>query len=629
MPERNVNAKPPTRPAPDESASRDSPEEMFRRGVEHYFMGEHAEELEWYRRAAERGHVIAQIKLGVMYDKGEDAPQDDAEAAKWYRRAAEQGDVEAQAALGWMHVKGRGVPQDGAEAVKWTRRAAERGSAQAQLNLGRMHAMGLGVPRDDAEAVKWYRRAAEQGHAIAQVNLGRMHAMGLGVPRGDAEAVKWYHRAAGQGYAQAQSNLGWMHEKGAGVPRDGAEAAKWTRRAAEQGHAVAQTNLGRMYENGLGVPQSDEEAMKWYRRAAGQGRAKAQAGVGRMFFKGAGFPQIVEGARVRGIVRSIADYGAFVEIAPGLNGLLHIKDLAWRKVADVEEVVRISDEVEVEVLTINRKKSRISLGMKQLTPSPWDDLPGAHPVGSRVFGTVVDIKQYGAFVDLGGGVYGLVHSSQMAWTRKGAAPARLETGQEVEVMILDIDLERRRVSLSVKQCAPNPWKKFEAAHRKGDRVKGAISAVEKRGLFVRLPGGEIDGMVRMSDLSYDEPAAEAVKKYEKGQEIETVLLGVEVERERATLGIKQLNDGALVDYVEANPKGAQVAGTVVQVVEKGAIVRLMPSVHGFVPAGEIAEERVEKVSDYLAIGDERRFTVLEADPTKRRIILSLKRKAAL
>ena len=334
---------------------------------------------------------------------------------------------------------------------------------------------------------------------------------------------------------------------------------------------------------------------------------------------------IEEGKRVRGIVRTVTDYGAFVEVAPGLHGLLHITDLSWRHITDVREVAQPGDELEVKILRIDTEKGRISLGVKQLTPDPWEDLARAHPVGSRTFGSVTEIKEYGAFVDIGNGVQGLVHSSQMAWTRKSVTPAQqLEMGQEVEVMILDIDQDRRRISLSIKQCAPNPWKDFETAYRKGDRVKGVVSAVNEHGLFVQLPGGEIDGMVRMSDLSYDEPSSEAVKKYEKGQEIETVLLGVEVERERVALGLKQLDDGVLEDYVEANPEGAQVTGTVVQVVEKGAVVRLMPSVQGFVPAGEIAEERVEKVSDYLAIGDERQFTLLEADPAKRRIILSLK-----
>ena len=334
---------------------------------------------------------------------------------------------------------------------------------------------------------------------------------------------------------------------------------------------------------------------------------------------------IEEGRRVRGIVRTVTDYGAFVEIAPGLHGLLHITDLSWRHITDVREVAQPGEEVEVKILRIDTEKGRISLGIKQLTPDPWEDLSRAHPIGSRTFGTVTEIKEYGGFVDIGNGVQGLVHSSQMAWTRKSVVPSQLlKIGQEVEVMILDIDQERRRISLSIKQCAPNPWKDFETAYRKGDRVKGVISAINEHGLFVQLPGGEIDGMVRMSDLSYDEPAAEAIKKYEKGREIETVLLGVEVERERVALGVKQLDDGAMEDFAANNPEGAQVSGTVVQVVEKGAVVRLMPSVQGFVPAGEIAEERVEKVSDYLAVGDERQFTLLEADPTKRRVILSLK-----
>ena len=336
---------------------------------------------------------------------------------------------------------------------------------------------------------------------------------------------------------------------------------------------------------------------------------------------------IVEGARIKGIVRTVTDYGAFVEVAPGLHGLLHITDLSWRHITDVNEAVRPGEEVEVKILRIDTEKGRISLGRKQLTPDPWDDLARAHPIGSRTFGAITEIKEYGAFVDIGNGVQGLVHSSQMAWTRKSVIPSQsVKIGQEVEVMVLDIDPERRRISLSIKQCAPNPWKDFETAYRKGDRVKGTISSINEHGLFVQLPGGDIDGMVRMADLSYDEPAAEAIKKYEKGQEVETVLLGVEVERERVALGLKQLDDGAMEDFVGNNPEGAQVTGTVIQVVEKGAVVRLMPSVQGFVPAGEIAEERVEKVSDYLSVGDEREFTLLEADPHKRRIILSLKSK---
>ena len=336
---------------------------------------------------------------------------------------------------------------------------------------------------------------------------------------------------------------------------------------------------------------------------------------------------IVEGARIKGIVRTVTEYGAFVEVSPGLHGLLHITDLAWRHVTDVNETVQPGQEIEVKILRIDTEKGRISLGMKQLTPDPWEDLARAHPIGSRTFGTVTEVKEYGAFVDIGNGVQGLVHSSQMAWTRKSVTPANsVSIGDEVEVMVLDIDPERRRISLSIKQCAPNPWKDFETAYRKGDRVKGVITAVNEYGLFVQLPGGEIDGMVRMSDLSYDEPAAEAVKKYKPGQEIETVLLGVEVERERVALGVKQMDDGAMEDFAANNPEGARVTGTVVQVVEKGAVVRLMPSVQGFLPAGEIAEERVEKVSDYVSVGDEREFMLLEIDPTKRRLILSLKNR---
>lgn len=334
---------------------------------------------------------------------------------------------------------------------------------------------------------------------------------------------------------------------------------------------------------------------------------------------------IEEGARIQGIVRTITDYGAFVEIAPGLHGLLHITDLSWRHITDVNQTVRAGEEIEVKILRIDKERGRISLGVKQLTPDPWEDLSRAHPIGSRTFGVVKEVKEYGAFVDIGDGVQGLVHSSQMAWTRKAVTPSLLTgIGKEVEVMVLDIDPERRRISLSMKQCLPNPWKDFETAYRKGDRVKGVISAINEHGLFVQLPGGDIDGMVRMSDLSYDEQAAEAVKKYERGQEVETVLLGVEVERERVALGIKQLDDGALEEYVNNNPEGSQITGVIVQVVEKGAVARLAPSVQGFVPAGEIAEERVEKVSDYLSVGDEREFTLLEADPSKRRIILSLK-----
>ena len=340
---------------------------------------------------------------------------------------------------------------------------------------------------------------------------------------------------------------------------------------------------------------------------------------------------IVEGARVRGIVRTITDYGAFVEVAPGLHGLLHITDMSWRHVANVADHVNPGEEVEVKILRIDASKhpARISLGVKQLLPDPWEDLSRAHPVGSRAFGTVAEVKEYGAFVDIGNGVQGLVHSSQMAWTRKAVIAAKLvEQGQEVEVMVLDIDPERRRVSLSMKQCLPNPWKDFETAYRKGDRVKGTVAAVNEFGVFVQLPGGDIDGMVRMADLSYDEPAAEAIQKYEKGQEIETVLLGVDVERERVSLGVKQMHDGAMDEFADTHGEGDQVMGTVVSIVEKGAVVKLAPSVQGFVPAGEIAEERVERVSDYLKVGDEREFTLLEADPSKRRIILSLKSRAA-
>ncbi|MGI9298048.1 MAG: 30S ribosomal protein S1 [Gammaproteobacteria bacterium] len=329
-------------------------------------------------------------------------------------------------------------------------------------------------------------------------------------------------------------------------------------------------------------------------------------------------------ARFRGTVRAIVDYGAFVEIASGIYGLLHITDISWKHTASIENVFAVGDEIEVMVLSVDREKGRIALGMKQLQPNPWEFFDRAHPVGSRMFGKVTRAQEYGVFVEVEDGVQGLVHNSEMSWTRKIPNPMKTYSpGDEVEVMILEIDTDRRRISLGIKQCTPNPWREFAAAYRKGDRITGTVRSISEFGLFVELPG-EIDGLVRMGELSYERPGEEAAREYQRGQEVEAVILAIDAERERISLGVKQIGNTGFDAFVDRHLRGTVVRGVVSAVVEKGAQITLEGETRGFLPIGEISEQRVENVGDFVKAGEEHDFILLNNDMKNMQAIVSLK-----
>ena len=332
------------------------------------------------------------------------------------------------------------------------------------------------------------------------------------------------------------------------------------------------------------------------------------------------------GAKLPGVVRAVVEYGAFVEVMPGVYGLLHITDISWKHTASVAEVLKKGDEIEVVVLKVDEEKGRVSLGMKQLQPDPWEFFDRSHPINSRTFGKVTRVLEYGIFVEVDNGVQGLVHNSEMSWTRKTPNPAKIyNIGDEVEVMILDIDAGRRRISLGVKQCQPNPWQEFAVAYRKGDKVNGNVRSVNEFGLFVELSGG-IDGLVRMSELSYEKNGDDAARDYVKGQEVEMVVTSIDAERERISLSIKQINDGDFDAFIEQNSHGSLVPGTVSAVLEKGAQVRLEGGVRAFLPIGEIADKRIEQVGDYVKEGDELEFVLIDHDIRHRQVTVSLKEK---
>ncbi len=335
--------------------------------------------------------------------------------------------------------------------------------------------------------------------------------------------------------------------------------------------------------------------------------------------------RLSEGQVVKGVVKNLTDYGAFVDLG-GIDGLLHITDMAWKRVKHPSEVVNVGDEIEVKVLKFDRERNRVSLGLKQLGEDPWEDISRRYPVGTRLFGKVTNIADYGAFVEIEEGVEGLVHVSEMDWTNKNVNPAKVvQIGDEVEVMVLDIDEERRRISLGMKQCQPNPWEEFAQNHNKGDRVRGTIKSITDFGIFVGLEGG-IDGLVHLSDISWTEPGEEAVRKYRKGQEIEAVVLSVDPERERVSLGIKQLDQDPLSAFVAAHPKGSIVRGTVRSVDAKGAVVDLGEGVEGYLRASELSRDRVEDARTVLKEGDEVEAKFIGIDRKNRTINLSIKAK---
>ena len=330
-----------------------------------------------------------------------------------------------------------------------------------------------------------------------------------------------------------------------------------------------------------------------------------------------------EGMVVKGVVKNLTDYGAFVNLG-GLDGLLHITDLAWRRVKHPSEVVNVGDEIEARVLKFDREQCRVSLGLKQLGEDPWLDLARRYPVQSRLFGKVTNLTDYGAFVELEEGVEGLVHLSEMDWTNKNIHPGKVcRIGDEVEVMILDIDPERRRVSLGMKQCKPNPWDEFAAAHKKGDIINGRIRSITDFGVFIGIEGG-IDGLVHLSDLSWERPGEEAVTDYKKGDELAVAVLAVDAERERISLGLKQATEDPFIGYVARNSKGSAVKGVVKEVTAKGATIELAPSVDGYLRASEISRDRVEDARTALSPGDEVEAKITSIERKDRHISLSVK-----
>ena len=332
-----------------------------------------------------------------------------------------------------------------------------------------------------------------------------------------------------------------------------------------------------------------------------------------------------EGAIVKGIVKNITDYGAFVDLG-GIDGLLHITDLAWRRVKHPSEVLAVGDEVTAKVLKFDQEKNRVSLGMKQLGEDPWVGLARRYPQGTRLFGKVTNITDYGAFVEIESGIEGLVHVSEMDWTNKNIHPTKVvQLGDEVEVMILEIDEERRRISLGMKQCMPNPWDEFSMNHKKGDKVKGSIKSITDFGVFVGLPGG-IDGLVHLSDLSWSAAGETAVRDYKKGQEVEAVVLAIDVERERISLGIKQLEGDPFTNFVAMHDKGSIVTGTVKSLDAKGAVVSLGSDIEGYLRASELSRDRVEDMRQHLKEGDAVNAMIINVDRKNRSINLSIKAK---
>ena len=334
-----------------------------------------------------------------------------------------------------------------------------------------------------------------------------------------------------------------------------------------------------------------------------------------------------EGTVVKGIVKNITDYGAFVDLG-GIDGLLHITDLACRRVKHPSEVLEVGQEVEAKVLKFDQDRSRVSLGMKQLGEDPWSGLARRYPARTRLFGKVTNLTDYGAFVEIEQGIEGLVHVSEMDWTNKNVHPSKVvQLGDEVEVMILDIDEDRRRISLGMKQCQANPWEEFAANFNKGDKLTGAVKSITDFGIFVGLPGN-IDGLVHLSDLSWSESGEEAVRKYKKGEDVEAVVLSIDVEKERISLGIKQLEGDPFGSYISINDKGALVKGTVKSVEAKGAEVQLADEVVAYLPASEFDSERVEDLTTKLKEGDEVEAVIVTVDRKNRNIKLSVKARTA-
>ncbi len=332
-----------------------------------------------------------------------------------------------------------------------------------------------------------------------------------------------------------------------------------------------------------------------------------------------------EGAVVKGVVKNLTDYGAFIDLG-GIDGLLHITDMAWKRVKHPSEIVQVGDEIDVKVLKFDKEKMRVSLGLKQMGDDPWVDIARRYPVNTRLFGKITNIADYGCFVEIEEGVEGLVHVSELDWTNKNIHPSKVvQLGDEVEVMVLDIDEERRRISLGMKQCQDNPWENFAGRFNKGDKVSGAIKSITDFGIFIGLDGG-IDGLVHMSDISWSENGEEVIRDYKKGDVVEAVVLAVDPERERISLGVKQLEQDPVSNFVAANPKGSIVKGTVREVDAKGAIIDLGDELEGYLRASEISRDRIEDARSILKEGEEVEAKFMGIDRKNRTISLSIKAK---
>jgi small subunit ribosomal protein S1 len=335
--------------------------------------------------------------------------------------------------------------------------------------------------------------------------------------------------------------------------------------------------------------------------------------------------KLQEGAVIRGVVKNLTDYGAFVDLG-GIDGLLHITDMAWKRVKHPSEVVNVGDEIDVRILKFDRERQRVSLGLKQLGADPWQNIARRYPSGTRLFGKVTNIADYGCFVEIEEGVEGLVHVSEMDWTNKNVNPSKVvHIGEEVEVMVLDIDEERRRISLGIKQCKPNPWREFADNYNRGDRVSGQIRSITDFGLFIGLPGG-IDGLVHLSDLSWDVAGEEAVRQYQKGQTVEAIVVAIDPERERISLSVKQLAKDPFSNWIAEHPKGSIVRGIVREVEAKGAVVDLGGGIDGYLRASELSRDRVEDARAILKVGDEVEAKFTAVDRKVRTIALSIKAK---
>ena len=332
-----------------------------------------------------------------------------------------------------------------------------------------------------------------------------------------------------------------------------------------------------------------------------------------------------EGSVVKGIVKNITDYGAFVDLG-GIDGLLHITDLAWRRVRHPSEVLSVGDEVNAKILKFDAEKNRVSLGMKQLGDDPWVGIARRYPAGTRLFGKVTNLTDYGSFVEIEQGIEGLVHVSEMDWTNKNVHPSKVVSlGDEVEVMILEIDEDRRRISLGMKQCKPNPWDDFAMNHKKGDKVRGAIKSITDFGIFIGLPGG-IDGLVHLSDLSWSASGDEAMRNFKKGDEVEALVLAIDVEKERISLGVKQMDGDPYTNFIATHEKNSIVSGTVKTVDARGAVIALGGDNEAYLRASEFSRDRIDDLSQHLKVGDVVEAMIINVDRKTRGINLSIKAK---